>query len=95
VQAAAGATASASSAASSPEGRIYTLNELPDDVRRELPALTIGGAMYSANPANRMLIINGQLFHEGDKLAPGLSLEQIKLKSAVLKLKGYRYGISY
>ena len=51
--------------------------------------------MYSENPANRMLIINGKLFHEGDKLAPGLSLEQISLKSAVLRLKGYRYGISY
>jgi general secretion pathway protein B len=42
-----------------------------------------------------MLIVNGQVFHEGDTLAPGLSLEQINLKSAVLKLKGYRYGISY
>ena len=42
-----------------------------------------------------MLIVNGQLFHEGDTLAPGLTLEQIRLKSAVLKLKGYRVGIDY
>lgn len=77
------------------EARIYQLSELPDDIRRELPTLAVGGAMYSQNPANRMLIVNGQTFHEGDKLAPNLSLEQIKLKSAVLDYKGYRYGITY
>ncbi len=77
------------------EARVYALSELPDDIRRELPTLTVGGAMHSQNPANRLLIVNGQAFHEGDKLAPGLSLQQIKLKSAVLEYKGYRYGISY
>ena len=77
------------------EPRTYAVAELPDEVRRELPALAIGGAMYSENPANRLLIINGQTFHERDKLAPGLVLVQIKLKSAVLEFKGYRYGISY
>jgi len=81
--------------ASAPEVRIYTVADLPDEVRRDLPNLAIGGAMYSENPANRMLIINGQTFHERDRLAPGLLLVQIKLKSAVLEFKGWRYGISY
>ncbi len=82
-------------ASAATEPRVYALSELPDDIRRELPTLAVGGAMYSQNPANRMLIVNGQTFHEGDKLAPNLSLEQIKLKSAVLEYKGYRYGITY
>ena len=77
------------------EPRLYTLAELPDDIRRELPALAIGGAMYSENPTNRMLIINGQVFHERDKLSPNLTLVQIRLKAAVLEYRGYRYGISY
>lgn len=81
--------------ASAAEPRTYTVAELPDEVRRDLPTLAIGGAMYSENPANRMLIINGQTFHERDRLAPGLVLVQIKLKTAVLEFKGYRYGISY
>ena len=97
---AASATAAATAAATTPtvttaESRLYKPTELPDDVRKEVLALVIGGAMYSQTPANRMLIVNGQLFHEGDTLAPGLTLEQIKLKSAVLKLKGYRVGIDY
>jgi general secretion pathway protein B len=85
-------------AASSPvvvEPRVYALNELPEEVRRELPSLTVSGAMYSEQAANRMLILNGQVFHEGDKVSANLVLEQIKLKSAVLVYKSYRYGISY
>ena len=89
------ASVSAPSAPAVTEVRVYALSELPDDIRRELPTLAVGGAMYSQNPANRMLIVNGQTFHEGDKLAPGLALEQIRLKSAVLEYKGYRYGITY
>ena len=88
-------TPAAASAPPVAEPRIYQLSELPDEIRRELPTLAVGGAMYSQNPANRMLIVNGQTFHEGDKLAPNLSLQQIRLKSAVLEYKGYRYGITY
>ena len=77
------------------ESRLYALNELPDHIRRELPKLTIGGSTYSENPASRFLIVNGQLFREKDTLARHLSLEEIKLKDAVLKYKGYRYEITY
>jgi len=88
--------ASAPAAASSPaETRVYAVNELPDTIQRELPRLTISGSMYSDNAASRFLIINGQILHESDKVTPELTLEQIKLKAAVLRYKGYRYGISY
>ena len=75
--------------------RIHALNELPENIRREMPALTIGGSIYSDTPASRFLIINGRIFHEGDKITSNLSLEQIKLKAAVLRFRGYRVGISY
>ena len=86
--------ASASTPASAVE-RIYTVAELPDDIRRSLPALPIGGAMYSKNAADRMLIIGGQVMREGDTVAPDLKLEQIRLKSAVFRFKAYRYEVSY
>jgi general secretion pathway protein B len=88
------AAAPASTAASAVE-RIYAVSELPEDVRRSLPALPIGGAMYSKNAPDRMLIIGGQIMHEGDTIAPDLKLEQIRLKSAVLRYKAYRYEVSY
>lgn len=69
--------------------------EMPDDVRRSLPALNFGGAMYSDKPSSRMLVINGRVFHEGDTIAPDLMLETIQLKSAVLRVGGQRYSITY
>nr|WP_295081981.1 general secretion pathway protein GspB [uncultured Roseateles sp.] len=71
------------------------LASLPESLRRELPPLVAGGAMYSDTPANRMLIINGQLWHEGDKVTPDVTLEQIKLKGAILSYKGQRFSINF
>jgi general secretion pathway protein B len=75
--------------------RIYAANELPPNIRQQLPQLSVGGAMYSESPGSRMLILNGQPFKEGDQPMAHLKLEQINLKSAVLSYKGYRYAINY
>lgn len=72
-----------------------TVIEMPEEVRRNLPPLSFGGAMYSDKPSSRMLVINGRVFHEGDAIAPGLTLETIQLKSAVLRVQGQRYLITY
>ena len=87
----------APAATAPPQGspRVPGLAELPDDVRREIPQLTIGGAMYSEIPAQRMLIVNSQVFREGDQPYQGLVLEEIRLKSAVFKYRGYRYSVNY
>ena len=73
--------------------RVGSLAELPADARRALPPLAFGGSIYSNTPANRLLIVNGQLMHEGDSLGPGVTLEQIKPKAAVLNIGGQRYEI--
>jgi general secretion pathway protein B len=77
------------------ENRVYSPNELPAEIRSQLPAVSVGGSMYSAKKADRILIINGLVLHEGDAVAPGLMLEQIRLKAAVLAFKGYRYAIAF
>jgi len=82
-------------AAPTAERPLPSKDGLPEDLRRELPALVTGGAMYSDTPANRMLIINSQVWHEGDKIAPNLTLEQIRLRSAVLVFKGQRFTLAY
>ena len=71
------------------------MSELPQDVRLALPKLVISGSTYSENPAYRMVIINGQVFREGDKVATDLNLEQIRPKSAVLNYKGQLYQLAY
>ena len=64
-------------------------------MRRALPSLTVGGSVYSTTPANRFLFLNGQVVHEGDVVAPGVVLQLIKLKAAVLAFRGLRYQIEY
>ena len=75
--------------------KVYTLAELPDEIRRQLPPINVGGSMYSSKPADRVLIINGQVLHEGDRIAPDLTLQQIRLKGALLSFKGYRYTVAF
>ncbi len=75
--------------------KIYSVAELPDDIRRQLPNVAVGGSVYSKTPADRILIINGQVLHEGEVIAPDLLLQQIRLKGALLNFKGYRYTIAF
>lgn len=77
------------------ERRVYAQRDLPDEVRRDLPPIVVSGAMYSETPSGRMLIVNSQVFHEGDHPTPELTLDEIKLKSAVFRFRGYRYAVNY
>lgn len=68
---------------------------MPEEVRRELPALSVSGSVYSDRPADRMLIVNGQVLRERDELAPGFTLERIHAKSAIVLHKGQRYVFNF
>ena len=75
-------------------GTVFAQGDLPEAVRAQLPSLKISGVTYSANPAYRMAIVNGQVLHEGDQAAPGLVLEKIEPGRTVWSFKGYRYGVT-
>jgi len=62
-------------------------------VREQLPTLQLAGVTYSTNPLYRMVIVNGQVLHEGDQAAPGLVLERIEPKRTVWAFRGYRYAL--
>lgn len=74
---------------------VIAREQLPPNIRSELPQLTIGGSIYSPEPAARSLIINGQLFRERDRLTQELSLEEIRLKAAVFSFRGYRFEVLF
>ena len=82
------------STAAAPD-RVLTVNELPADLQRDLPKLVISAGVYSDNPAQRLLIVNGQAVAEGAAPAPGVLLEQIRPRTAVMKYRGYRYSMGY
>jgi general secretion pathway protein B len=77
------------------EERIAGQRELPPHIQNEIPALSINGYIYSANKADRTVLINNKLLREGDQVAPDLTLERLTPTGMVLNYKGYRYRTSY
>lgn len=78
-----------------PEDSLPFLQQLPDAQQRDIPRVTFGGYMYSANPADRLLLVDKTLRHEGEEVAPGLVLEKLLPKAAVMNYRGLRYRVVY
>ena len=67
------------------------LSPLPDSA----PKLVVSGSTYSDNREHRILIVNGQVFREGESPADGIRIEKIGLKSAVLQHNGKSFSLRY
>lgn len=88
----------APAAASAPppvEDNAPPLSQLPEAIQREVPQIAVGGYIYSPNPADRLLLIDKVLRREGEEVAPGLTLERLLPKAAVMNYRGYRYRLPY
>lgn len=59
------------------------------------PTLVISGGTYSADPAKRAVIVNGQVFREGADLGSGVVLQQIKPDGVMLGYRGSHYPVRY
>jgi general secretion pathway protein B len=93
--AASAAPAPAASAPAPATDRSYAFAELPIDVQQALPKFSVSGGVYSDSVAQRMLVVNGQVFNEGSEIAPGVVLEQIRPRVAQLKFRGLRIAQPY
>lgn len=78
-----------------PEDSLPFLQQLSEPLRSEVPRVAFGGYMYSANPADRLLIVDKVLRREGEEVAPGLVLEKLLPKTAVMNYRGTRYRVPY
>ena len=72
---------------------VFAQADLPPAVREQLPTLQLAGVTYSTNPLDRMVIVNGQVLHEGDQAAPGLGLERIEPNRTGWGFRGYPYWL--
>ncbi len=77
------------------EAKPQPWGELSAEQRREWPSLTIGGSIYSDNASSRFVMINGQVVREGEAAAPGVTVERIGPKSAVLRWKDRRVELPF
>jgi general secretion pathway protein B len=85
----------APASAPAPEDSLPYLHQLPDTIQRDIPRVSFGGYMYSANPADRLLLVDKALRHEGEEVGPGLVLEKLLPKAAVMNYRGVRYRVAY
>lgn len=83
------APASATSAA------LPLLSELPDELRRQIPAITITGAVYAENPGQRLLLVNNLVLTQGALAAPEVKLEEIQARSSIFSFRGTRFRVAH
>jgi general secretion pathway protein B len=69
------------------------LDRLTQAQRAALPPMAVGGSVWSEQPGSRFVLINGQVVREGDVAAPGVVLERIGPRAAVLRWQGLRVEI--
>ncbi|MES2583051.1 MAG: general secretion pathway protein GspB [Pseudomonadota bacterium] len=71
------------------------LSELPEATRRQIPTLAISGAVYSDNPAQRLLLVNGLVLNQGSEVAADLTLVEIRSNSSEFSFKGTRFRLAH
>jgi general secretion pathway protein B len=96
------ATAASVAASSAPKPQVPAapsslpplLSALPEEIRRQIPPLSISGLVYSADPALRLLLVNGQVLKEGSQVAQDLTLVEIRATSSEFDFQGTRFRIA-
>jgi general secretion pathway protein B len=71
------------------------LGELPVEVRSQIPALAISGSVYSDNPSQRLLLINGQVLSQGSTVAQDVTLMEIQRGSSEFSFRGTRFRVTH
>ena len=74
---------------------VQLFNDLPEELRRQIPALAITGSVYSKNPGQRLLLVNNQVLPQGSVVAPEVTLEEIQSKGSVFSFRGARFRMAH
>ena len=57
------------------------------------PDVEINGHLYSSVPGRSFILVRGQRYHEGERLAAGPAVESIDASGATLNYRGERYHV--
>lgn len=71
------------------------LADLPEELRRQIPSLTITGVVFSDAPGQRLLLVNNQVMTQGSPVAPELMLIEVGAKSSVFSFRGNRFRLPH
>jgi general secretion pathway protein B len=73
--------------------KVVSLEELPDGLRKTLPAFKISTHVYGSDPEGRLVRINDRTLQEGQEVTPGVKVEEIIPSGAVLSYQGFRFKV--
>jgi general secretion pathway protein B len=76
-----------------PGSRVLRIDQLPIEVRRDVPKISATGYVDSAGTGMRVVSINERSLQEGDELIGGMRLEQIAPDHVLFSFRGYRFRV--
>jgi general secretion pathway protein B len=65
--------------------------DLPESVRSQVPEFKFSVLVFSKNPADRFVLINGQRLEEGDSPQAGIVVEEIRRDGVIFSYRLYRF----
>ena len=71
-----------------PANSIVEMDELPMDVLQYIPVMKFSAHVYSTNPLQRSMVVNGRFMEEGDRLNSDLYLAEITPDGAIFNYQG-------
>lgn len=83
--------ASAMSPPARPPEQVPSFEELPFELRRDMPAFRVSMIVAASDPAARFVLVEGQRRREGEELAPGIRVIEIGAGGLLLEFRGQRF----
>lgn len=68
--------------------------DLPVDIQTSIPDMTFSAHVYSSNPIQRSVVINGNFMEENDMLTASLKLDEITPDGVIFDYRGTRFRSS-
>jgi general secretion pathway protein B len=75
------------------EEGVLDLSQLPSEIKKELPDISISGHIYSNNIRSRLATINGHIVREGEDVVRGLKVDEITMTGVILSYQGFRFHV--
>ena len=72
---------------------IPNIKDLPSSIRTAIPDLQLAGHTYSDTPTKRMIIINGNILREGDRVNDSIRLIEITWTGVILDRNGNQFTV--
>jgi general secretion pathway protein B len=69
------------------------VTDLPPRIAQQIPPLRYGAHVYSSQPSKRVININDHNYHEGDEVAPGITLLEIQPRASIFRVGGQSFSV--